>query len=315
VYFSPFGPLHQLNFRALPAGGTTLGDVYDLVALTTTRRLAEPDFAQTIDPLTGPALLVGGLIYDSGTEPEAKEAYSPTVALNRSDRDAATPDRGGAWRWPYLPETKREVQAIDSLLRRRSVTVDLLIAATGTETKLKAACATDRSPTILHLATHGFFYAEPKKLASDEPRSGFLYSQNPLLRSGLLLAGANTTWTATALPAHGDDGILTAEEVSLLRLDRTALVVLSACETGLGEARNYEGLYGLQRAFRVAGARSLIMTLWRVPDTPTRELMVDFYARLTNGAPVRTAFHEALGALRRRYGAAYYWAGFVLVEG
>jgi CHAT domain-containing protein/tetratricopeptide (TPR) repeat protein len=316
VYLAPVGALHQLNFRALPAGpgGRTLGDRHEIVALTSTRRLADPAFAAPSAPAGGPALLFGGLDYETPLAAGAPVAAPPGAVAERTD---AGDDRGGARRWTYLPETRREVETIDSLLRRHALPVRLVTGAAGTEALLKTACRSEPSPSIVHLATHGFFYAEPKKPQSDDytAQPGFLYSENPMLRSGLILAGANPAWSATTRPTTADDGILTAEEVTLLHLDQTALVVLSACETGLGEARDYEGLYGLQRAFRVAGARAMIMTLWRVPDQPTRELMVDFYERLTKGEAVRAAFDQAVKALRAKYGAAYYWAGFVLVEG
>jgi CHAT domain-containing protein len=144
---------------------------------------------------------------------------------------------------------------------------------------------------------------------------GFLSSANPMIRSGLLFAGANRYWRGERNTDSGNDGILTAEEVSMMDLSGVELATLSACETGLGEIRNYEGLYGFQRAFRIAGARNLVMTLWRVPDNTTRLFMETFYANMVKRHSVREAFEAAVNDIRIKYPAPYYWAGYVLVDG
>jgi CHAT domain-containing protein len=124
---------------------------------------------------------------------------------------------------------------------------------------------------------------------------------NPLLRSGLALAGANTWNCRGFLPLEAEDGLLTAEDVSGLNLLDTELVVLSACETGLGEVHVGEGVFGLRRAFVIAGAKVLIMSLWKVPDHPTQELMEEFYRRALNGTPCAIALHEAQCQLKAKY--------------
>jgi CHAT domain-containing protein len=136
-----------------------------------------------------------------------------------------------------------------------------------------------------------------------------------MLRSGLLFAGANRVWSGTRSADNWNDGILTAEEVSLMNLGGVELVTLSACETGLGEIRNYEGIFGFQRAFRLAGVRNLVMTLWRVPDNTTRLFMLEFYSNIARDYPVRAAFEAAVRNFRKKYPAPYYWAGYVLVDG
>ena len=117
--------------------------------------------------------------------------------------------------------------------------------------------------------------------------------ENPLLRSGLALAGANTWLKRGNLPDEAEDGLLTAEDVTGLDLLATELVVLSACETGLGEIHIGEGVFGLRRAFVLAGAKTLVMSLWKVPDEPTRELMEDFYRRLLAGGGRAEALRKA----------------------
>ena len=137
-----------------------------------------------------------------------------------------------------------------------------------------------------------------------------------MIRSGLLLAGANHAWkTGKPFKPGMEDGILTAYEISLMDLSDTELVVLSACETGLGDIQGNEGVYGLQRAFKIAGAKYLIMSLWQVPDFQTQELMTTFYQKwLTEKMSIPDAFQAAQLLMRKKFEHPYFWAGFVLVE-
>jgi len=189
------------------------------------------------------------------------------------------------------------------------------------EGRLKAAC---RSPRILHLATHGFFLedvngnpnqegnylAETGDLGGNHRLSGSLPA-NPLLRSGLALAGANTWLHGGDLPDEAEDGLLTAEDVSGLDLLGTELVVLSACDTGLGDVRAGEGVFGLRRAFVLAGTKTLVMSLWKVPDKQTYELMEDFYLRVLAGQGRADALHGAQLTMSARYPDPYFWGAFI----
>jgi CHAT domain-containing protein len=163
-----------------------------------------------------------------------------------------------------------------------------------------------RGPEILHLATHGFFLPDEEAQAQSSS-AGVNVRENPLLRSGLVLAGANK------LLSGDEDGILTALEASGLDLQGTKLVVLSACETGVGKVTNGDGVYGLRRALVIAGAESLVMSLWQVDDEATKELMVGYYKRLAAGKSRSTALREVQIELmgRDRYRHPYYWASFV----
>ncbi|HYJ89724.1 MAG TPA: CHAT domain-containing protein, partial [Pyrinomonadaceae bacterium] len=169
-----------------------------------------------------------------------------------------------------------------------------------------------KSPQILHLATHGFFL-EDREAAAKLTRSGKVNSgaaeslENPLLRSGLAFAGANRH------SSGGDNGILTALEASGLNLWGTKLVVLSACDTGLGEVRNGEGVYGLRRAFVLTGAESLVMSLWPVSDYITRELMVGYYKNLKAGMGRGEALRQIELEMLKRPGRShpFYWASFI----
>jgi CHAT domain-containing protein len=160
----------------------------------------------------------------------------------------------------------------------------------------KASVEKVKAPSILHIASHGFF------LNDDGGRSSV--AQNPLLRSGLALAGGNV--------AQGD-GILTALEASGLDLWGTKLVTLSACDTGVGEIRNQEGVYGLRRALVLAGAETLVMSLWPVSDYIARDAMVGYYTRLRAGLGRGDALRQAKLAIRKHPARRhpYYWAGFI----
>jgi CHAT domain-containing protein len=149
-----------------------------------------------------------------------------------------------------------------------------------------------------------------RRLASGSGRLAELELENPLLRSGLALAGANVGLRGAA-PVLAEDGILTAEDVTGLDLVNTELVVLSACETGLGDVRTGEGVFGLRRAFVLAGAKTLVMSLWKVPDEQTRELICDFYRRLLAGRGRAAALREAQLAMKDKYSDPFYWGAFI----
>lgn len=182
-----------------------------------------------------------------------------------------------------------------------------------------------RSPRILHLATHGFFLQDQERDLNKERGFGLFDWQseggmrrlggpgmeNPLLRSGLALAGANTWLNKGDVPVAAEDGLLTAEDVSGLDLLATELVVLSACDTGLGEIRTGEGVFGLRRAFVLAGAKTLVMSLWKVPDQQTQELMVEFYQRLRDGEPRAEALRNAQLAMKEKYPHPRWWGAFI----
>jgi len=181
----------------------------------------------------------------------------------------------------------------------------------ASEEKIKSM----RSPDILHIATHGFFVPEK------DDGSPFVYSKdmalafdNPLTRSGLLLAGVEKNMHRNVGDDEAaEDGILTALEVMNLNLDHTDLVILSACETGSGKIRNGEGVYGLQRAFLVSGANNLVMSLWKVSDEATEELMIGFYTNFLISKDKTAAFHKAQLDLKKKYESPFYWGAFVLI--
>jgi len=229
--------------------------------------------------------------------------------MARTDHSAArhgrrSRDQPGA---PFsrLVGTEAEGREVQALLG----SAELLTGAEATEEAVKQV----QSPYVLHLATHGFFLPDlsPADAPAHRRVSGLVSIplparlENPLLRSGLVLAGAN-------LPFRGEeDGLLTALEVTAIDLEGTALVVLSACETGVGEVANGDGVYGLRRAFVVAGAATQVVSLWRVPDTETAELIVSYYHRLAEGEGRSEALRNAQLEMRGKRAHPYFWAGFI----
>lgn len=212
-----------------------------------------------------------------------------------------------------LPGTKREIEQITSLCSKKNKKAQVFLADKATEDALKHM----KSPDILHIATHGFFLkdediAEEKNTRSFSGLKPMDLRENPLLRSGLLLANAgNSVQGHTA--TDKENGILTAYEASNLHLEHTQLVVLSACETGLGEIASGEGVIGLQRAFQLAGARYILMSLWKVDDEATSKLMTAFYNHLFAKQDVHKAFQEAQKELKKQYSSPHYWAAFVII--
>jgi CHAT domain-containing protein/tetratricopeptide (TPR) repeat protein len=214
-----------------------------------------------------------------------------------------------------LPATRTEGERVADML-----SVEPWLSGAVLEARLKAC----HSPRILHLATHGFFLEEQKRgprrefrdlgapqleaEPADVPESRF---ENPLLRSWLVLAGYNTWWKNQQPPPEAEDGILTAEDVVGLDLAATELVVLSACDTGLGVVRAGEGVFGMRRAFALAGAKTLVMSLWKVPDKQTQELMEDFYRRVLSGQPRSDALREAQLALSVKFPNPLCWGAFI----
>ncbi|MBS1486560.1 MAG: CHAT domain-containing protein [Bacteroidetes bacterium] len=206
-----------------------------------------------------------------------------------------------------LPGTKTEVEGIVKILKANGYQTSLTEQNEATETKIKSLSG----PAIVHIATHGYFLPDGSAVGVDAENA----KNNPLLRSGLLLAGAAKTMSGEVLPnlESNDNGVLTAYEAMNLNLNGTGLIVLSACETGLGDVRSGEGVYGLQRAFTVAGAKTLVMSLWKVDDAATQTLMTNFYSNLSKGVSKLKAFKQAQLQTMLKYKEPYYWGAFVMI--
>lgn len=212
-----------------------------------------------------------------------------------------------------LAGTQKEIETINSILKDSKSTVELFSKINATEDNLKKI----QSPDVLHIATHGYFLTNDDASNTKQSIANLIndkYKNDSYLKSGLLLAGAQNTLNGKQ-PENSNNGILTAEEAKSLNLKDTELVVLSACETGLGDNLVGEGVIGLQRAFMIAGAKSVIMSLWSVSDQKTQELMTLFYTNwIKNNMSKEEALHQAKLAMKKLYPQPYYWAGFVLLE-
>jgi len=323
IYYSPSGLLHQISFAAIPVTDSILlSDKYILIRVSSTSVLSDSLQRGFSNPHS--ILAFGGISYDTDAETQlavASKYYDenyPSGDNTYALSEAETASRGG--NWEYLPGTLNEVQGIHLLARKYNLISTPVTGNEAVEEVIKNISAVG-TPDIIHIATHGFFF--PNQGNSDlqqffttgEKQQAFRKSQNPLQRAGLLFAGANSSWKGRKMPPPVDDGILTAYEISNLYLPKTRLVVLSACETGVGDIKGDEGVFGLQRAFKTAGVDYIVMSLWKVPDFETSEFMQLFYAKLFGGLPIEEAFTQAQNAMRDKYRSEpYKWAAFVLLH-
>jgi CHAT domain-containing protein len=292
VYFSPCGKFHTIGIEYLPdESGKIFAEKFNAYRLSSTRELA---LSKEINP-NKKAATYGGIKYGEDNNGTGK-------------RGVAT----------YLKGSKIESDTVAKLLQSANYEVIALSDTIATEESFKKLSGTNLK--ILHIGTHGFYYSE-----SDLENAGFSFFSNnnqqseedkALSCSGLLFAGANIALdkeTRNVLP-EGDDGILTAKEISRLDFKGLDLVVLSACQTGLGEVTG-EGVFGLQRGFKKAGAQTIIMSLWEVDDYATRLSMTEFFKGLTAGKSKREAFLSALNFVKAKNSDPKYWAAFVMVDG
>ncbi|MCE7925701.1 MAG: CHAT domain-containing protein [Haliscomenobacteraceae bacterium CHB4] len=325
VYCSPSGLLHRLNLGAIPAPGQqTFGERRRVITLGSTRQLVPAANYQAPVNAALSAAVFGGIRYEMDTTampvPQKTDIAGTRGLTEMRSFYADSTSRGGNWK--YLPGTRAEALDISKLLQNAQYAVQLDTGYRATEETFRHLGKGQNAPRILHIATHGYFYPDPKEPANSRPslfdgeNMVFKKSDNPMMRSGLILAGANQAWMTGKGPENREDGILTAYEISHLDLSGTELVVLSACETGLGDIEGNEGVYGLQRAFRIAGAKYLLMSLWRVDDNSTREFMTKFYRLwLENKKSIPDAFRAAQAYMKKKYpDEPYHWAGFVLLE-
>jgi CHAT domain-containing protein len=308
VYYAPSGLLHKVSFAALsPATGTYLGERYELRQVGSTGVVTRRK--QNSISATDRFLLAGGIQYNSDTT---------SVKF-----------------WSYLPGTLEESKGISNTLSSKKHPVKQLLGKDASEASFKQEAP---KAEVLHIATHGYFFPdleqEKEALKKSTKSKGevlafrgdtegwignslyanwnFVQNSNPMRRSGLALAYANDVWTR-GLGIESEDGVLTAQELSNTDLRKAKLVVLSACETGLGDIKGSEGVFGLQRGLKQAGAGSIIMSLWRVPDKETSEFMQVFYSNLLSMKDIRQAFVSTQKTMQKKYDP-YYWAAFVLVE-
>ncbi|NPA45361.1 MAG: CHAT domain-containing protein, partial [Chlorobi bacterium] len=324
IYISPSGLLNKISFDAIPVKSSKiiLSDKYKIIYNTSTAQLTNNTELYKND--IKDVVLFGGLEYDvelnkmktnsdnfKTNKPSvfANNLY-PEINFNRSFSQNIS--------WNYLPGTLEEIEDIKEVIKKNDFNVTTYKDEFGTEEQFKAL--ESNAPSVLHISTHGFYFGENKNNPKSKETTGqlmFFNSENPLLRSGLILAGGNLVFQGKNIPKGVEDGVLTAAEISQLNFFNTKLAVLSACQTGLGDIKDNEGVYGLQRAFKMAGVEYLIYSLWEVPDGPTKELMTEFYKNWFSGIEIHEAFKKAQNHLKTKYakveGGAFAWAAFVLI--
>jgi len=297
LILSPDGQLNLMPFEALvDEKGRYLVEDYSISYLSSGRDLLRMKVKG--ESRTAPLIVAN----PSFGEPDNGLIAKVNLVTGRDSRPSVTTTRSIADTYfAPLGATAQEARSIKELFPGATV----LSGAQATETALKQADA----PSILHLATHGFFLTEDELPINGQYRGAGAAAkiENPLLRSGLAFAGANEHRESA------DDGILTALEASGLNLWGTKLVVLSACDTGLGEVRTGEGVYGLRRSFQLAGAESLVMSLWPISDYVTRELMTGYYQNLKQGIGRSESLRQVQIKMLRKPATShpFYWASFI----
>jgi CHAT domain-containing protein/tetratricopeptide (TPR) repeat protein len=285
IFISPDGVYNQINLEAIPSpDGRYVIDNSNIVIVSNTKDLYLKKQKGKIQPSANNATMFGNPMF---------------YALATTNKEI-----------PQLPGTEKEISELDQLLKGKGWKTSEYTEGEASEEKVKEL----NNPKIFHIATHGFYSpvadkSEIEKMTESESQ----LAENPLMKSGLLLSNAGEILSKTRYNYNMDNGVLTAYEAMNLNLDQTDLVVLSACETGLGEISNGEGVYGLQRAFLVAGAKVLIMSMFKVDDEATQKLILNFYRKWTNTGNMRLSFVEAKKELRVEYPQPYFWAPFMMI--
>lgn len=330
IFFSSDGPLHKMpiEYAKLP-NGCLLNEVYNVFRVSSTREAIGMSTQENLKS----AILFGGITYDSYCQKGKSQSLGSSL-LEQKERNflcgllgfLRDADRA---KLEYLPMSRVEVDSIEYILDESNVSTTKYISEEGSEESFKSM--SHNAPQILHIATHGYYIpiTDAEKMSqerlssmtinpnSDEYNSIIDYSMD---RTGLLLAGAQKRLKGEQIPEGIEDGILTANEISRLDLRGTDLVVLSACNTGMGDITS-DGVAGLQRGFKLAGVKSILMSLWKVDDAATCMLMTQFYRNLLSGKSKHESLRDAQRYLRNYeqdgdhiFEDVKYWGGFVLLD-
>lgn len=291
IYFSPDGVYHQLNVITLfnVNAKKYVGDEFQVIQVISGKQLTQNTRK---NGKIRKATLIGRPAYEIDTlMPDTKDQGNEVSKERSLTRAQIT-----SGKIADLPGTETEVKNISQILNRRKISTDLFLGNKSTEANFKKSAG-----GLIHIATHGFWFEENSESQADA-----------MFQSGLLLAGAKNY----AVNVNGlNDGILTAYEIQGMSLENTQLAVMSACETGLGKISVGEGVFGLQRAFIIAGVDQLLMSLWKVDDEATQQLFTVFYKEwIQKGKEVSEAFAKAQKVMRKKYKHPYYWGAFVLVD-
>lgn len=324
IYFSPDGIYNQINLNTIPFPGNKkfLVDEYDFHFLNNTREiLSFQDTQEDYSDVSSSVILIGRPTY-SYSDPRGNATSTRTASDSLSKIQVfkgldALSKQLAETPWADLKGTEREVRGIADVLKKsqKNWNIQTFLGEQASEKQVKSLS----NPRILHIATHGFFIKPPEADSSflargktDLEQLTKIKGQNSMdamLRSGVVLANVATINRNLS----EEDGLLTAYELSLLNLNNTSLLILSACETGRGQIRAGEGVYGLQRAAQIAGVSTIMMSLWKVDDTATQELMNIFYEEWEKTNHKREAFKKAQLLIREKHPDPYYWGAFVLI--
>ena len=293
VFFSPMGLMNLMNIELLTdCNGRTAAENYNLYRVSSTRKIITRRDYRDIHNVVS----FGGIDYEDAQE------YAKVM------NDINT--RGN---WAYLQNTLFETERIDHLLTGKGVNVVSYTQSNATEDAFKHL---DESKIdVVHVASHGY-YIHPSRRASIPY---FANSENTrtipdeLFYSGIILSGGQKAWIEKTFEPSNNDGILSSYEISKLDLHNVRLVVLSACETALGD-NLFDGIYGLQRAFKKAGVESILMSLWKIDDKATAEYMSLFYEKIADGCSPHEAYMSTVLLMKEKYKDPYYWASFILLD-
>lgn len=294
IYYLPIGIFNQIALGSLYIGENQyLCDVINLHLLHDPTSLINKEQLLADSQLFGASNKYGLVSLWGGID------YGQTRNITSSNNRRRAIKRGE--NLAPLLFTKLEVQTISSMLKKKAIANHVYENATATETSFKMRSG--KGDYIIHISTHGFFNDSTSRA-------------NPMLSSGLFFAGANKYWcdNSVMIEKEKDDGILRAAEIANVNLSGCSLVVLSACETGLGFSDSSEGIYGLQRAFKLAGAKKVLMSLWEVDDRATNILMTNFYHNLLEGMDANVALEISKQAVRDQYPSPRDWGAFVLLN-
>ena len=318
IYFSASGILHQIPIESLPIGdGKIMSDVYNIHRLSSTRELVK----EKKEVKYTKAALYGGLNYDM-TDNELlaeNQTYSKNASEEYFVSRGLLEDSIRGYKWDKLSNTQQEVDYISDLMKKNQITTQTYKGNKGNEESFKALSGHEYN--IIHLATHGFFYPDEEAKEKDYFKPMLLndnyrmYNEvdMSMWRSGLVMSGGNRAWNGDTIPDTVEDGILKAQEIGDLDLRGADLVVLSACNTGQGEVTG-EGVFGLQRAFKMAGAQTIIMSLTPVDDQTTMAMMNKFYTNLFSGQSKHDAFYNAQRYIRSIKPDPKYWMGWIMLD-
>ncbi|MBR3757713.1 MAG: CHAT domain-containing protein [Bacteroidaceae bacterium] len=319
IYFSTSHILHKIPIESLPINDKyIMSDIFNMHRLSSTRELLSE--SQNIKYTT--AVLYGGLDYDMSDEKmliESNKYYSYFTDKKAFISRGLLNDSIRGYLWNTLSNTENEVTYISQLLQKYDISTIVYKGISGNEESFKNLSGNKYD--IIHIATHGFFYPNEEAKKKDYYR---LFMKNDIKsfsndidfsmwRSGLVLSGGNRAWKGDTIPDQVEDGILKAQEISDLDLRGADLVVLSACQTGLGEITS-DGVFGLQRAFKMAGAQTIVMSLTEVDDQTTMAMMNKFYTNLFSGQSKHDAFYNAQRYIRSIKPNPKYWAGWIMLD-